>query len=67
MDTNFANPVPSDVIDFLRAVKKGELKKVKEFLKLGKFNSTMLVPGRTIATRTINLYGTMKTSMVSLR
>lgn len=45
MDLNFSTSVTSDVIEFLRAIKKGDIKKVNFFLTLGKFNSTMLVPG----------------------
>lgn len=46
MDTNVPNSDYSAIIDFLRAVKKGEIKKVKKFLGSGNFNSTILVPGQ---------------------
>lgn len=45
MDTNASDSDYSAVIDFLRAVKTGNIKQIKEFLSSGKFTPAILVPG----------------------
>ncbi len=45
METNASDSEYSAVIDFLRAVKTGNVKQIKEFLAAVKFTSTILVPG----------------------
>ena len=45
MHTSVSNSDFSAEIDFLRAVKNGDIKEVKNFLASGKFYSMILVPG----------------------
>jgi len=63
MDTNASDS--SIQLTFLRAVKTGNVKQIKKFLASGKFNPTILVPGKDDCDENDQPYGTMKTNMVS--